>query len=297
MPQRVLSLKGALDLSATFGAMASKAAGRVHSGRDEVWWVTNTVGGPASLHVRASGGEVRGEAWGRGATWVLERLAELCGLSDDPSQFAPPPGLVRDVHRRNPGLRLGATGRVFELLVPVILGQRVTSVEAKRSYRRLLDTFGTAAPGPIKAMVPPDAATLARLSYADLHPLGVERSRAQIIIEVARRAARLEEIVDMPLPEAYVRLTAVRGVGDWTAAIVMGGSLGDPDAVPIGDYHLPNMVAWALAREPRGTDERMLELLEPYAGHRRRVLILLKSAGIHAPRYGPKMGLRDFSRS
>ena len=297
MPQRLLTFAGTLDLAATFGAMASKAAGRVRSGRDEVWWVTNTAAGPATLHVRADGSVVRGEAWGPGATWALDRLSRVCGLSDDPSRFAPLPGLVRDLHRRNPGLRLGATGRVFEMLVPVILGQRVTSVEAERSYRRVLDTFGTPAPGPIEAMVPPDAATLARLSYADLHPLGVERSRAQIVIEVARRAGRLEEIVGMPLPEAHARLTAVRGVGDWTAAIVMGGSLGDPDAVPIGDYHLPNMVAWALAGEPRGTDERMLELLAPYAGHRRRVLILLKSAGIHAPRYGPKLGLRDFSRS
>src|SRR4029453_406544 len=46
---------------------------------------------------------------------------------------------------------------------------------------------------------------------------------------------------------------------------------GDPDAVPVGDFHLPHLVAGALAGEPRGTDERMLEPLAPFAGHRRRV--------------------------
>ena len=65
----------------------------------------------------------------------------------------------------------------------------------------------------------------------------------------------------------------------------MGMAWGDPDAVPVGDFHLPNTVSWALAAEDRGTDERMLELLEPYGGHRRRVVLLLKGAGIKAPKY------------
>ena len=71
--------------------------------------------------------------------------------------------------------------------------------------------------------------------------------------------------------------------------------MGDADAVPVGDYHIPNTVAWALAGEPRGTDERMLELLEPYRGHRRRVITLIKSAGISAPKYGPKLAPRSIA--
>jgi len=73
-------------------------------------------------------------------------------------------------------------------------------------------------------------------------------------------------------------------------------ALGDADAVPLDDYHLPHMVAWALAGEPRGTDVRMLELLEPYAGHRDRMLRLLLAAGIEAPRFGPRMPLRSIAR-
>ena len=70
---------------------------------------------------------------------------------------------------------------------------------------------------------------------------------------------------------------------------------GDPDAVSVGDYHIPNTVAWALAGEPRGDDARMLELLEPFRGHRGRVCVLLAAAGIAAPRFGPRMPFRSFA--
>ncbi|MEZ5297750.1 MAG: hypothetical protein R2697_16170 [Ilumatobacteraceae bacterium] len=49
-------------------------------------------------------------------------------------------------------------------------------------------------------------------------------------------------------------------------------ALGDVDAVIVGDYHFPNTVAWALAGEARGDDDRMLALLEPYSRQQGRVL-------------------------
>jgi 3-methyladenine DNA glycosylase/8-oxoguanine DNA glycosylase len=101
-----------------------------------------------------------------------------------------------------------------------------------------------------------------------------------------------EAIVELPLPEAYARLTAVPGIGPWTAAEVGVRALGDPDAVSIGDSHLPNLVAYALAGEPRGDDSRMLELLEPYRGQRARVMRLLELSGIRPPRYGPRLSPR-----
>ena len=67
------------------------------------------------------------------------------------------------------------------------------------------------------------------------------------------------------------------------------------DAVSVGDYHLPNVVAWALASEARADDARMLELLEPYRGQRGRVIRLLEASGIGAPRFGPKMPIRSIA--
>ena len=129
------------------------------------------------------------------------------------------------------------------------------------------------------------------MPYEDFHPLGIERRRADVLRNLARRHSRVAEILAMSPAKATDRLQAFPGVGPWTAAFVVGTVLGDPDAVPVGDFHIPNSVSWALAREPRGSDERMLELLEPYRGQRRRVVMLLK--GIRAPKYGPRSPVRN----
>ena len=114
-----------------------------------------------------------------------------------------------------------------------------------------------------------------------------------ILREVARRAKRIEEISAMDRAAAYERLYAIRGIGPWTAGHVMGVAWGDRDAVPVGDFHLPNSVSWLLAGEPRADDDRMLELLEPYRPHRRRVVVLIKRGHVGAPKYGPKSPVQD----
>jgi 3-methyladenine DNA glycosylase/8-oxoguanine DNA glycosylase len=182
---------------------------------------------------------------------------------------------------------------VFEALVPVVLAQKVIGQEAHRSYQALVKALGEAAPGPPGLTVAPSAAVLARTPYWTFHKFGVERRRAEVIIRAAHSASRLEETVMMDLSSARRRLEAFPGVGPWTAAKVAQVALGDPDAVQVGDYHLPHSVGYALEGTVRSTDERMLKLLEPYSGHRARVIRLITIAGIAAPRFGPKMPLRS----
>ena len=98
--------------------------------------------------------------------------------------------------------------------------------------------------------------------------------------------------MNLPIAEAHARLQAVPGIGPWTANEVTLRALGDRDAVSVGDFHLPNLVAWALAREPRADDTRMLELLEPYRGHRAIVVRWLELSGIRPPAYGPRLSPR-----
>lgn len=291
--QRRLALDGPIDVAETLRAFDSGTRGGAPREAGGAWWIGNTAAGPATLHVRVAGGEIHGEAWGGGADLVLDRLASLCGLDDDPAAFRPPPGPVADLHRRHPGLRIGRTSEVFDALVPVILGQRVASEQAIGSFRGIARAWGSPAPGPVEGWVAPPAEVLASLDPDELHPHGVERSRALILREAARRARRLEEAVDMDRDAAFRRLTAVRGIGPWTAGHVAGVALGDPDAVPVGDFHLPNTVAWLLAGEPRADDARMLELLEPYRPHRRRVMLLLRFARVKAPALAPKRPIHD----
>lgn len=297
MSRRTLIVDGPLDVAATLRTSAAKAVGRIVLHGGDTWWVQRTPTGPVSMCIGGGGGQFEVEAFGPGSGWALEHLPDLLGVDDDPSWFRPPPGPLRDLHGAALGMRLGRSGLVFGALLAAILAQRVTAEEAHGAYREIVRSYGEPAPGPLRAMVPPGPTDIAALGYQDLHRFGVERGRAVTLIEAARRMGRLEAVTRMEHGDGYRRLQAVRGIGPWTAAIVMGAACGDPDAVPVGDYHLPSLVAWALAGEPRATDERMLELLEPYRGHRRRVIALLERSGIHPPGYGPRIARRRIAAS
>jgi 3-methyladenine DNA glycosylase/8-oxoguanine DNA glycosylase len=239
------------------------------------------------------------EAWGAGAELALERAGRLVGVESarQPTSTlaSVDHALIASLARRHPGVRTLRTEAVFEALVAAILEQKVTGAEAHRVWHGLVRAYGEPAPGPGAALglrLLPEPATLARLPYYAYHPLGLERRRADLIRAVAARASWFEAIVDLPLPEAYARLLGVPGIGPWTAAEVAVRALGDDDAVSVGDYHIPNLVAWALAGEPRGDDARMLELLEPYRGRRALVVRLLELGGPARPRRGPRLAPR-----
>ncbi len=259
-----------------------------------VWRATRTPAGPATTHIRvsAAAGTATMRAWGPGAEWALEAFPALIGAGDDEAGFHAGAGLIGELHHRLRGLRIGRTGAVMEALVPSILEQKVVGLEARRSYARLVRSLGEPAPGTEDLFVPPPAKTLATTPSWVFHQANVERKRADTIRRACSYAARLEETVAMAPADARRRLTALPGIGAWTAAEVAMVALGDADAVSVGDYHLPNQVSWALAGEPRGDDARMLELLEPWRGHRGRVLRLIGAGAGAAPRYGPRMPLR-----
>jgi 3-methyladenine DNA glycosylase/8-oxoguanine DNA glycosylase len=113
---------------------------------------------------------------------------------------------------------------------------------------------------------------------------------------VAAYAHRLEGVTTLPMTEARRRLGALPGIGPWTVSNVAMIGLGDADAVNAGDYWLKHVVTFALTGEPRGTGERMLELLEPWRGQRGRVCRLLHSGAPRPPRRGPRSALRKLAR-
>jgi 3-methyladenine DNA glycosylase/8-oxoguanine DNA glycosylase len=266
--------------------------------RDGSWWrATRTPPGPATVRYAppAADGTVPVAAWGPGAEWCLAAAAGLLGARDTLDGFRPD-GLVAELHRRLPGLRITRSQAVFEALLPSILEQKVTGLEARNGYRAIVRAWGEPAPGPRPLLLQPAPASLATTPYWAFHPLGVERKRTVAILVAASRARRVEETVAMAPADAHRRLQALPGVGPWTSAEVAIVALGDADAVSVGDLHLPHLVSFALAGEPRGSDERMLELLAPFPGHRGRVLRLLMHSGRMPARRGPRAAVRSFAR-
>ena len=282
-----VSLPTPIDLGLTLGPIAhGRGDPTIRFGADGIWRTTRTPNGAASMRLKAVKGGVEVSAWGPGAADAVSGAADLVGANDDPDALVPQHRLLGELVHRFPGLRLPRTNRPFEALLPAICEQKVAGVEARAAFRGIIASHGEPAPCPAGLRLPPTPATLAALPYFAFHRFGLERRRADLIRHAAQLAPRIETASPA---EAYARLGAVPGIGPWTLAEVGRIAFGDPDAVSVGDYHLPNLVAWALVREPRADDARMLELLEPYRGQRGRVQRLLEASGIRAPRYGPRL--------
>ena len=256
------------------------------------WRATRTPEGPATMRFVARGSAITVSAWGQGAGWVTGHAGDLVGANDRPEALTPQHPVIAELVHRLPGLRLPASLRPFDALLPAICEQKVTGVEARAVFRAIVRAHGEPAPGPGRLRLLPDPSVLAELPYYAFHRFGLERRRAELIRHCATLAPRLER---MPAEQAGMLLGRVRGIGPWTVAEVTRVAYGDPDAVSVGDYHIPSVVAWALAREARADDARMLELLEPYRGQRGRIQRLLEVSGIYPPKRGPRMTPRNIA--
>ncbi|BBZ11231.1 DNA-3-methyladenine glycosylase family protein [Mycobacterium branderi] len=261
-----------------------------------IWRTSLLPSGPVTARLmRAAANAVECTAWGSGADEFLDALPAFLGADDDASDFAPSDPTVAAAHRKVPHLRLGRTGRVLEALIPAVLEQRVPGADAFRSWRVLVTKFGTPAPGPAppRMRVPPSADAWRMIPSWEFHRANVDPGRARTVVGCAQRAASLERLVSRPAVQARDALTSLPGVGVWTAAETAQRAFGDPDALSVGDYHIPKMIGWTLLGHPI-VDDVMVELLEPMRPHRHRVVRLLEASGLaYEPRRGARLPVQD----
>jgi 3-methyladenine DNA glycosylase/8-oxoguanine DNA glycosylase len=308
---RTLDVPAHYDFAGTLGPLAMNRhdpCARV--GGSVAWWTLRTPDGPATLHLARSGAQVVATAYGPGSAFALDRADAVLGLRDDLSGFAAladTDPVVRAAFHSHPGLRLMASGRVFAHVLPTILTQKVTGLEASRAYLGIARAFGEPAPGPLAGLLlPPAAAVIASTPYWAFHRFGLEQRRADTLRRAAAIGDRLDRAPDADTARAL--LLSIPGIGAWTVAEVVRPAYGDPDAVTVGDYHLPNHVVYALTGAVRAgardavpgrissADARMLEVLEPFRPQRARVVQLLLANGAAAPRFGPRATVRSFAR-
>ena len=264
---------------------------------DRLWMALRTPTGIATLCLRQQRNEIHASAWGPGASAALETVPRLCGADDDSTGFdiSGHPTLA-EVARRNPGIRLTRTDRIFDALAMAILEQKVTAMQAFGAWRYLVTRHGERAPGPTPRVMfaAPTPEQWRRIPSWEWHRAGVQPPQSRTLARAAERAPSISRALAAS-PDGASRdrvLTSLPGIGPWTSAETRIRALGDPDAVSVGDFHLAHEVGFALTGS-RTDDDGMLELLAPWSGHRQRILRLIFASGIREPRRGARLAPED----
>jgi 3-methyladenine DNA glycosylase/8-oxoguanine DNA glycosylase len=184
-----------------------------------------------------------------------------------------------------------------DTLVPTVLEQKVTVIEARRGFRYLMYRHGTPAPGastvaPAGLLVRPTPEQWLRIPSWEWHKAGVGPQRSATVMRALRSAVALERLAALPAAEAAGKMQTIAGIGVWTAAEVVQRTHGCPDSIAVGDFHLAADVGAALTGR-RTDDAGMLALLEPWKGHRQRVVRMIGLSGFRKPTFGPRMTIQD----
>lgn len=261
-----MQLNGRFDPTGTRGERSFRKIHLDGSGNVVVWRFSRKRDG---LLIEVKGDDGR----------LLSSMTRQLPLADGAASFEPAHAVLRRLNRGYRGLRLMRFPWAFDVAAATVLQQRVRWQTGYNDFRRVALRWGTRAEGGVAF---PTSSQLAAVPPARLEAAGIDGKRARALHQLAITDARHAFLHPEADADAAVsRLLSIRGIGPWTAGRVAGLAYGDADAVPVGDLHLPSLVTTALAGEPEGTDERMLELLAPYPGQRFRVirLLLLASRG------------------
>jgi DNA-3-methyladenine glycosylase II len=211
------------------------------------------------LHRVIAGREVRITRANRGVdVEPLDRLIEpvvhkLLGLELDlvPFQaFAQDDPVLADAVRRMPGFRPPLAPDPFEALVSSITAQQVSLHAAFAVRSRFIDAFGQPAE---HAVAFPTRERVARATEDELTALGFSRRKAEYVLGVARAELDFDELALLADDEVKARITALRGLGEWSADWFLARHLARPHAWPAGDLGLRKAV---LAFYPEVTDVR-----------------------------------------
>jgi AraC family transcriptional regulator of adaptative response / DNA-3-methyladenine glycosylase II len=179
---------------------------------------------------------------GAGLDRLVRRVRRLFDLDADPGRIGGDLGrdpFLAPAVRAHPGLRVPGAWDGFETTVRAILGQQVSVRGATTMAGRLVAALGEPIPsagGGLTHLFPAPA----DVARADLSELGVPGARRACLAAVARAVASGSLALDgaASLDDAVARLTALPGIGPWTAQYVAMRALGEPDAFPAGDLAL-----------------------------------------------------------
>ena len=194
----------------------------------------------------------------RGADPVLARLLDTVG---EPER-----------HRR-------PRGDHYAALVRSIVGQQLSVSAARSIHARLLEYFGGHEPTPAEVLAAdPEAlraaAGLSRAKVAFLRSLAEHVESGEL---------ELQRLDDLPEDEVIAELTAVKGLGEWSAHMFLMFQLQRPDVLATGDLGIRRAVERAYGLPDLPTPAELRELAEPWRPHRTAACLLLWHSLDNAP--------------
>lgn len=151
----------------------------------------------------------------------------------------------------------------YESLLRTILFQQLNGTAATTIRDRWMTLYGGRYPTPTELLATTDEAFRAS---------GVSRQKAGYMRDVAERvlagSLALDALEAMPDDEVVAAITAVRGLGEWSAHMFLMFQLGRPDVLPVGDFGVRNGIRIAYGLDEMPSPARAREIGAAWAPYR-----------------------------
>lgn len=175
-------------------------------------------------------------------------------------------------------LRRERRGDAYGALLRSIVGQQLSTKAARTIYGRMTDLFDGHAPTPRQLLaVDPERIRAAGLSYSKIAYL------RDLAARVEDGALQLERLPELPDEEVSAQLTAIKGVGQWTADMFMMFHLGRPDILPVGDLGIRRAVQLEYRMRKPPDPKRLEKIAKPWRPYRTLACLFLWSSLDNTP--------------
>lgn len=206
---------------------------------------------------------------------ITEYVRDWLDLDRDLTPFlrlARKDALLGKVVRQFPGCRLVSVPDLFECLVWAVIGQQINLAFAYRLKARFVKTYGeTVRHADERYYLFPRPEKIVRIRPERLHRQQFSRSKIAYIQNIARAFVSgeisTESLQALSFADAHAKLTAIKGVGNWTANYALMRSLRRPEGYPREDVGLHNALKLLLGREAKPSLEEVDRFFASTAGY------------------------------
>ena len=192
------------------------------------------------------------------------KIADLIGRFGSPEE-------VLQRRGRRPGDAYGA-------LLRAIVGQQLSTKAARTIFERLVTLFGGRTPTPRE---------LLDIDPEELRGVGLSRAKAAYLRDLAEHVEDgeldLERLPELPDDEVAEQLTAIKGLGQWTADMFLIFHLGRPDVLPVGDLGIRRAVQVQYGLDELPAPDELRRVAEAWRPHRSLACLYLWRSLDNAP--------------